>query len=252
MKSGLQSFDDFKYPGSNRLQAALRQERKIKINNSSPRDPLFPYVSGLIIVEGDTIQEKTSKQLTINAVVDNDLYLGSKTIFFNGGAYLSLPNEGFNLNGVNSFTIELFVNYSHTDNSNSYNLFGKIGYFQSYKLSLDKIDFSTYLSFYWNGSLLLRDVGDVVTPLEWHHIAVCKEENQFTLNLDGNVIATNSTFEPNLNDAGDYFQVGYASDWYTTESLLGYLYGLRFTNGACRYFSDSYEVPTGFPARGYL
>jgi hypothetical protein len=259
--------DDAGDPVAGRVVRAYRRDtgallaEAVTSTGSDPTDADFASVSLLLHMDGAngsttfTDSSATPKTLTrfgntqISTVQSR--FGGSSALFDGTGDYLSVPGSAaFNL-GASNFTIELWCYFSvlGTDcfvldaRGNSAN---NCAAFMLVKTA------SNALAFYadaanggaGDGAWTLTLTSAAVSGATWHHIAITRSGNVFTMYLNGVATATN-TVSFTVGNSGNnvYIGAGCIGPGSIGGAFNGYIDELRITKGVARYTAN-FTPPT--------
>jgi hypothetical protein len=165
-------------------------------------------------------------------------------MYIDYGAYVTLPDSELLDMGTDDFTVEFWYRHGNTYGSYPSIISGKTWTGGGVGIRYDNTGYSNKFGFFW------RDVGDpwLVTPgtfseTDWHHVALTRSGNNFTLWVNGVSQAT-GTNSGSIDWAfGGDCKVGWA-EWDNSEGRLNaYIEDLRITKGLARYTS-SFTPPT--------
>ncbi len=169
-----------------------------------------------------------------NAHVETD-----QSKFGGASAYFDGTNDGLMLAdlalGTDAFTIEMWVK-----TSSSVQYAQLIGNEPGFTLMVNhESSTSGNFALYVPGGLLLTSVSGDWNDGAWHHIALVRLVNTFTLYTDGNANGT-GTYTGSLS--GSNLWLG-RNNVYTPRNLVGYLDDIRITKGVARYTAN-FTPPT--------
>lgn len=207
-----------------------------------PGDPDYASVSLLLHCDGTdgsttfTDHSPTPKTVTAygNAHIETD-----QSKFGGTSAYFDGANDGLMLAdlalGTDAFTIEMWVK-----TSSSVQYAQLIGNEPGFTLMVNhESSTSGNFALYVSGGLLLTSVSGDWNDGAWHHIALVRLVNTFTLYTDGNANGT-GTYTGSLS--GSNLWLG-RNNVYTPRNLVGYLDDIRITKGVARYTAN-FTPPT--------
>lgn len=169
-----------------------------------------------------------------NAHVETD-----QSKFGGASAYFDGTNDGLMLAdlalGTDAFTIEMWVK-----TSSSVQYAQLIGNEPGFTLLVNHASSTSgNFALYVPGGLLLTSVSGDWNDGAWHHIALVRLVNTFTLYTDGNANGT-GTYTGSLS--GSNLWLG-RNNVYTPRNLVGYLDDIRITKGVARYTAN-FTPPT--------
>lgn len=183
-----------------------------------------------------TDHSPTPKTVTAygNAHIETD-----QSKFGGTSAYFDGANDGLMLAdlalGTDAFTIEMWVK-----TSSSVQYAQLIGNEPGFTLMVNhESSTSGNFALYVSGGLLLTSVSGDWNDGAWHHIALVRLVNTFTLYTDGNANGT-GTYTGSLS--GSNLWLG-RNNVYTPRNLVGYLDDIRITKGVARYTAN-FTPPT--------
>lgn len=170
---------------------------------------------------------------------------GDASAYFNNlDAYLTV-NSDDTLNFTSGdWTIEFFCRINPVETDILLNKADQFGFY-GYQLRIINDRFS--MKGYSSDPLpelvyeLGEDVGPIVTPSTWYHVAGARQSNRFWLYIDGQLVDTTTSNENLYNSPGP-LSIGGTSNGQGLTS--GYVDELRMTKGICRYPNGaSFPVP---------
>lgn len=183
-----------------------------------------------------TDHSPTPKTVTAygNAHIETD-----QSKFGGTSAYFDGANDGLMLAdlalGTDDFTIEMWVK-----TSSSVQYAQLIGNEPGFTLLVNHASSTSgNFALYVPGGLLLTSVSGDWNDGAWHHIALVRLVNTFTLYTDGNANGT-GTYTGSLS--GSNLWLG-RNNVYTPRNLVGYLDDIRITKGVARYTAN-FTPPT--------
>ena len=198
-----------------------------------------------ITVVGNTTNKRISNH---SATTVGDVHIigpkvGSSAIYFDGAANLQLPDSAGFAFASGNFTIECWINFTsmtftrfihwHQDGNNR-------GGFQW--------DPSTGLQWFMEsgGSSVIdfNQGASTVKQYMWHHVAIVRNSNTFTIYQDGVAVATTTD-----SDAMPDYTVGPTigeGSVVTDGNLTGYMDEIRFSKGVARYTANFTPDTTEF------
>jgi hypothetical protein len=214
-----------------------------------PTEPLTAISGTELLISGTDagiVDKSQSQQLTItgNATGSTTQTKYGTSMYIDYGAYVTLPDSEFLDMGTDDFTVEFWYRHGNTYGSYPSIISGKTWTGGGVGIRYDNTGYSNKFGFFW------RDVGDpwLVTPgtfseTDWHHVALTRSGNNFTLWVNGVSQAT-GTNSGSIDWAfGGDCKVGWA-EWDGSEGRLNaYIEDLRITKGLARYTS-SFTPPT--------
>ena len=171
----------------------------------------------------------------------------SSAVYFDGtGDYLTIPYNNFNFEfGSDPYTIEFWL-YAGATTAGS-TVWGK-GNPGSLSTELVTIEFQSdqlhhYVGAYGISNPVCASTGITWTNT-WHHVAVVRNGNTWTMYVDGTAQATTVTSASTITatTASNPSYIG-TSTYQTTRTYTGYLQDLRVTKGLARY-TTSFTPPT--------
>lgn len=217
--------------------------------SSAPTDAYFNNTTLLLHGDGtngaqnNTFLDSSSNNFTItrNGNTTQGTFspfsqTGWSNYFAGSGTYLSIPGSTSFDFGTGDFTIEFWINLSYYTSTSSF----IIG--QNFFSSVLQLNSSGYLQFYSLPASGYVVTGSTALPLNrWHHVALCRSGNNFTIYLNGTSDGTGtSTAAAGFNSS--YNITVWA--WNNTNSVnVGYLSNLRFVKGTAVYTSN-FTPPT--------
>jgi len=202
-------------------------------------DPYFINVSLLLHFDRFPLIDSSLNNwpLTLNTTLSTSsecLNNSNNTYYFNSSNSYITVNSPFTL-GTQSFTIEgyFYINAGVTGYQyiigNSSNITNINNWYISASAS------SKLLTFYcYNNNIIQTQQISVIENIKWYHFAYVKNNNNFSIYINGNSIAYTtfpSTIDGNIT-AGNVLYIGGTS---ATNTFNGYLDEIRVTNGVARY-----------------
>lgn len=203
------------------------------------------------------IIDSTSKN-TLQTIADSTVSIGQSkfggsSMFFDGtGDYLILPYGNQILEfGSGSYTVEFWLYAQATTGSST--VIGK-GNPTSLSAEMWSIEFQSnqlqhYVCAYSSASPICAATG-ITWVNTWHHVAVVRNGNTWTMYVDGIAQATTTTGSYTITQtaASNPSYVGTGA-YSTGRTFTGYIDDLRVTKGIARYTAN-FSVPTSpFPLR---
>lgn len=162
--------------------------------------------------------------------------------YFNGTTdYLTLPDSAVYATGTNNFTLECWINPSQTSASFARIISqqGSAGYWGLRQQT------NTLTYFYLNaatGATVSITSGAVLTSFVWHHVAVVRNGNDFTLYVDGVSVAT-GTSAGAVPDIARVVAIGAYFETSASEFFTGYISNIRLVSGSAIY-TAAFSPPT--------
>lgn len=160
---------------------------------------------------------------------------GSSGYFNNIDAYLTVDNDSTLDFTTGDWTIEFFCRIDPVETDILLNKADEFGFY-GYQLRIINDRFS--MKGYSADTIpelvyeLGEDVGPVIIPATWYHIAAARQSNNFWLYINGQLIdSTNSN--KNLYNSRGSLSIGGTNNGQGLTS--GYIDELRITKGICRY-----------------
>ena len=156
------------------------------------------------------------------------------SVQFNGSNYLSVPTSSVFTLGTNNHTIEFWI---YQTSRGTYDVsweYGSSTVFASnaYYMNIGSAGCNLLLG---NGSggwgVIISK--SLPTLNAWHHVAIVRNSNTFTLYIDG--VGTSATYAANISAQALTMKIG--SD-YSTNRITGYISNFRFINGTAVYTSN--------------
>ncbi len=165
--------------------------------------------------------------------------------YFDGNTYLrtiSSPDLAF---GSGDFTIEVSISLDNVGEKRSiitnYSKFERNNYYHLYITADGKIKFEIVNT---AGTAIVKEElmsSAAITPVDWHHIAVCRQGASLRLFIDG-ILAASGTSSIQITQGLTYIgHIPYAADF---SKYKGSFYGLRILKGEAAY-SAPFVVPDG-------
>lgn len=158
---------------------------------------------------------------------------GGKSLYLDSSAnsyvYYS-DHDDWNRSGT--WTIDMWV--KHLDHSGTETYVCQYGAVQNF-WSISHID-GTGLEYKMNsgGPTVVQLSGGEITDTDWHHVAVTKEGDVYSLYLDGTLTAT--TTDNSMDLFGSSLYIGSLGS--SSQFFYGYIDELRFSNGVARWTSN--------------
>jgi hypothetical protein len=179
-------------------------------------------------------------------VISTDQYKfgGASAYFNNVNSYLTVNNSNdFNFS-TGDWTIEFFCNINPVETDILINKSFGLGFY-GYQVRIINNRFSVKgygTNFIPNLVYELgEDIGPIVTPNTWYHVATARQASNFYLYVNGNLIDS-TTSNSNLYDSPGTLSIGGTNDGQGLTS--GYLDEVRITKGVCRYPNGvSFPIP---------
>jgi hypothetical protein len=205
-------------------------------------DPYFSSVSLLLHMDGTggTFVDSSSSPKTVTAYgnatqsVDQSKFGGKSAYFDGAGDYLTVPPIAF---GTNDFCIEMW--FRSSSRTQYAQLIGNEGT-GGFTLLLNN-NGAGQVAVYGGSGLLLASSGDW-TDGQWHHVALVRTGNSFSLYLDGTRNAT-GTSSSSFSSSSNVF-IATNNNTGTSRDYAGYIDDLRVTLGTNRgYEGASISVP---------
>jgi len=170
---------------------------------------------------------------------------GASARFNNVDSYLTV-NDSNDLNfSTGDWTIEFFCNINPVETDILINKSFGLGFY-GYQIRIINNRFS--IKGYGTNFIpnlvyeLGEDVGPIVTPNTWYHVAAARQASNFYLYIDG-ILIDSTTSNSNLYNSPGPLSIGGTSDGQGLTS--GYIDEVRITKGVCRYPNGAaFPVPT--------
>lgn len=225
-------------------------------------DPNFSSVSLLLHMNGaNNSTVFTDSSSAVRAVTNNgnakistdQSVFGSASGYFDGsGDFLTIADNAAFEFGSGSLTWEFWIK---TSNSVQYaTLFCRTP--SSFSLGMWSLmmnhssstsgDLALYVGNFSTGSPLLATAGVNVRDNAWHHVAVVRNVNTWSLYVDGTSRAT-GTWTGAISDISASVFIG--RDQFYIRDYLGYMDELRITKGVARYTANFTPPALPFPDR---
>jgi hypothetical protein len=193
-----------------------------------------------------TDSEITPKTVTNNNVTFSDTVkkFGSHSGVFNGtDSYLSVPDSDdwdFVGNNTDSKTIDLWVKLNNTTSNHGFVAQdeSKSTYWGfGFQVGSKNIAFILKISGAY--PIELYSSANAITDTNWHHVALVKEANKYTIYVDGTSVGT--VTDSSTGTAAGSLQVGKLTDggW----NMNGYIDEVRYSYGVARWTAN-FTPPT--------
>ncbi len=190
--------------------------------------------------------DKSSKPKTLvisgNTSWDTNVkkfYEGSA--LFDGASFFSIsPNTDFAF-GTNDFTIESWVYFTQTgwDDIFSTGIYGQnqISFRKNASSQIPQISpGSEQLEIYYNSTIICS--GGTFELNKWYHVATTRQSGVVRLFIDGNIVATNSSFNDSVTANSP--RIGSVSG--NSYTMNGYIQDFKVYNGVAKY-TNNFTVP---------
>jgi len=156
------------------------------------------------------------------------------SVQFNGSNYLSVPTSSVFTLGTNNHTIEFWI---YQTSRGTYDVswdYGSSTLFASntYYMNIGSAGCGLLLG-NGSGGWGVNISKSLPTLNAWHHVAIVRNSNTFTLYIDG--VGTSATYAANISAQALTMKIG--SD-YGTNRITGYISNFRFINGTAVYTGD--------------
>ena len=200
-----------------------------------------------------TITDGSSNSIPIttqgNAAVSNFApHPGMKSVYFDGsGDYLQMDDGAYKTFGSDNYTIEAWVyptrvgqgfgDYIWGDTASS----GATNTSSTAALYNSSGKFGAYITV-GSSTILTLTASNLTTPIDtWHHVALVREGNTFTLFVNGQVGDTTTNSNANL-DSSQILTIG-RTGAYNGLEFQGYVSNYRIVKGTAVY-TNSFTPPT--------
>lgn len=160
---------------------------------------------------------------------------GASGYFNNVNSYLTVNHDSTLDFSTGDWTIEMFCNINPVESDILLNKAEGLGFY-GYQIRIINNRFSVKG---YNATPLLgtvyelgEDIGPIVTPDTWYHVAAARQSNSFYLYVDGILIDSSTSSSP-LYTSPSQLSIGGTN---TGDALTsGYIDEVRLTKGICRY-----------------
>jgi hypothetical protein len=209
--------------------------------STGPSDPEWGFVTSLLPLDGDTVDDVGLTWTTNGAVpTDDHLLFGLPTYEFKSGGRVSTSAYSAYDFAAGDFTIECFVKDAGSGSSGSRYIVSN--WTNRFVILWPS---STTIQFYINyGSVeLTLEASYVFSNSEFEHIAVTRFGNHWSLFVDGKLLTLKIINRTIQSSEGDLY-LGSSSDG--SNAFGGYVGQFRLNKGLARY-TPTIELPAAFP-----
>ena len=170
----------------------------------------------------------------LNRNNNSSVISAGNSVLFNGSNYLSVPTSSVFTLGTNNHTIEFWI---YQTSRGTYDVswdYGSSTLFASntYYMNIGSAGCNLLLG-NGSGGWGVNISKSLPTLNAWHHVAIVRNSNIFTLYIDG--VGTSATYAANISAQALTMKIG--SD-YGTNRITGYISNFRFINGTAVYTGD--------------
>lgn len=164
---------------------------------------------------------------------------GASGFFNNINSYLTVADDSSLNLSTGDWTVEMFCRINPVESDILINKAEGLGFY-GYQIRIINNRFS--VKGYSTDAIpslvyeLGEDVGPIITPSQWYHVAAARQGSTFYLYVNGQLVDS-STSSKNLYNSAGPLSIGGTNTGLALTS--GYLDELRITKGVCRYPNGS-------------
>lgn len=224
-----------------------------RVVSVSATDPYWSSVSALLHFDGangsSTITDEKGNSFTPYngaALSTAQKKFGASSLLLNGSTqYVGSPNAAAWEFGAGDFTLEGWIRPAATITTRQ-EIFGR---FSAYGWGLQVVDSGALRAFVANstsGTVIVGPGSTVVSPGEWHHVALCRSGSTLRIFLDG-MLQAFATISGPIESTPATLYLGVDPSTVSTRYFNGNFDEFRITKGVARYTANFTLPAEAFP-----